>query len=135
MCGKAKLRDGLGRKVTCLQACHGLLLAEAEGDILPDRQRIEQRAELEGHAEPAPHCLELVAAGMDHFLAIDPDRPAIGAQQPQQAFQRDRLAASGRADDGKRLLRRDLDVDAAKHLLVAKGFGDAAHYDFWSCCL
>ena len=117
---EAKLRNCLGRHVTGLLAGHCLLLAKPEGHIFPDRQRIKQGAELERHAKAAAHHLQLPASGIDHFLAIDTDRAAIGPNQPKKAFQGHGFAATGRADDGQRFLGRDLKVDAPKDLFVAK---------------
>ena len=73
MRGKAKLGNGFGGYVARLLAGHDLLLAKPEGDILPDRKRVEQGPELERHAETPTHRFELVPAGMDHFFAIDLD--------------------------------------------------------------
>ena len=93
---------------------------QAEGDVLPHRQAVEERRALEQHAELAQHALAARAAQLDHLLAVDLDGAAVGLHQPEDAFQRHRLAGAGAADDHHRIRHGDLEVDAIQHALRAE---------------
>ena len=113
---------GLGRR-------HAVALDQSEGDVLPDAQRVEQGAALEQHAELAHHVGALAIAEAGRLLAVDLDRAAVGPHQAEDAFQQHRLAGARAADHDDRFAGRDVEVDAAQHLLGAEGLVDAAQRD------
>ena len=68
-----------------LRARHAAALDQAEGDILPDRQAVEQRRALKQHAEFLQHRVARARrADAGHVLAIDQDRcPRPGVRMPR----------------------------------------------------
>jgi hypothetical protein len=110
-------------------ARHTAALDEAEGDILPHLERIEERRALEKHAEFAQHAIALGAAHAHHLLAVDLDAAAVGQDQPEHAFERHRLAAAGAADHHHRFADADLEVEAVQHALLAERLVEAADLD------
>src|SRR6185295_4298951 len=67
----AELGEG---NVPGLAPAHLLALDEAEGDVLPDGERIEQRRSLEQHAEARQDLVALRPRQAYHLLAADADR-------------------------------------------------------------
>ena len=108
---------------------HAAALDQAERDVLPDGQGVEQRGPLEQHAELGQHPGAIGTAQMDGRLAIDQDLAAVWTQQAQDAFQQDGLAAAGAADDDDALALLDLQIDALQHLLAAEGLAQALDDD------
>jgi hypothetical protein len=117
------------RHLARLLGRHAVALDRAEGHVLPDAQRIEQRAALEQHAELAHDLAAAVIAEIDGLHAVDRDRAVVGLHQAEDAFQQHRLAGARAADHHHRFARRDVEVDAAQHLLRSEGLGDAAQRD------
>jgi hypothetical protein len=72
-------------------ARHGLRPVEGEGDVLGDRQRLEQGEVLEDHADPER--AGGAGAGQRHLLAAPQDAAGIGLQQAVQSFTRVDLPA------------------------------------------
>ena len=86
-------------------------VAQAEGDVLPDRQAVEERAALEQHAEVAQ---EGAAVDRGEGHAVDQDLAAVGREDAEDAFQRHRLAGARAADDDEALAGHDLERDAGR---------------------
>src|SRR6266566_4498192 len=82
-----------------LSAADAAALDQAEGDVLPNRQTVEQRSALKQHAEFAQKSIALAAAETCYLLAVDRDRARIGAQDSEHAFDGHRFAAAGPAED------------------------------------
>jgi hypothetical protein len=76
-----------GDPVGCLAA-----LADAEGDVAPDRQVREQREVLEHHADAAPLGRHVAPAGAAHDAAVDCDAAGSDALESADAAQGRRLA-------------------------------------------
>src|SRR3546814_2659254 len=68
-----------------LVAFHPAALDQAEGDIFPDLQAVEEGGTLEQHAEFAQHLLALVGAEFHRVFAVDQDLALFGAQQAEHA--------------------------------------------------
>ncbi len=93
---------------------------QGEGDVLPDRHRVEERALLEGHAELAPELGERAVVEPGDRHAVDLDRAGVGLQQPDDVLQEHALARPRGADDDHRLALGDVEVDAVQHHLGAE---------------
>src|SRR3546814_19276285 len=76
-------------------------LAEREGDVAPHRQRIEQRAALKQHAEPAAHPLKLAPANAGHAPAVTQYAAFIHLYQAQVPLNHHRTASARPAADAK----------------------------------
>src|SRR5260221_5577829 len=100
---------------------------QAEGDVLPDRQRVEEGAALEQHAEFAHQLLALAGREVGDLLAVDRDRAGIGLDEAEDAFQHHRLAGAGAADDDDALAHADVEIDAVEYPLRPEGLAQAPH--------
>ena len=89
-------------------------LDEAEGDVLPDLQAVEQRRALEQHAELAHEIVAVGAAEVGGVLAVDEHGALIRLDDADDAFEQDRFAGARTADHHQRLAGRDLQVDAVE---------------------
>src|SRR5207244_2830644 len=125
-------REFLQRDLARLGTRHAAPLDQAEGDVFPDPQRIEQRAALEQHAEFAHQRLARLAPQPDRLLAIDANRAAIGPHQPEDSLDQHRFADPRAADHDEALARRNGEVDAVEHALAAERFLEALDGDLWS---
>ena len=108
----------LQRDVARLRPRHAAPLDQAERDILPYAERIEQRAALEQHAEFAHQPVAGGAAQPDRLDAVDPDRAGIGPEQAEDALDQHRFAGAGAADDDEALAGAAGDIDAVEHALA-----------------
>src|SRR3546814_13091177 len=90
------------------------------GDVAPHRQRIEQRAALKQHAEPAAHPLKLAPAHAGHVLAVHQYAAFIHLHQAQDPLQHPRLAGSGPADPDTQFARLDAAVASIQPGLAPK---------------
>ena len=84
----------------------GLLVAQAEGEIVVDAHVLIERVVLEHHRDVAVARRQIV----DDPVA-DPDVAAGDVLEPRDHAQRRRLAAAGRADQRHELLVGDLEID------------------------
>ena len=96
-------------------------LNEAEGDVFPDLEAVEQCAALEQHAELAKEFLALIFLHADDFDAVDLDTALFRRKQAEDAFEKHRFAGAGTADDDHALAPADLQVDAVQHHLGTAG--------------
>ncbi len=110
----------------------GLLrvLAQREGDVVEQRQRAEQGAVLEQHAEQPADPQHVLLRRRHDVLAVDHAGAALGAQQADHAFQEDRLAGAGRAEQGADLAGGQGERDVVPDVLPAEGLGQVRHPDF-----
>src|SRR3546814_20751774 len=108
-----------------LVAFHPAALDQAEGDIFPDLQAVEEGGTLEQHAEFAQHLLALVGAEFHRVFAVDQDLALFGAQQAEHAFQHHRLAGARAADHHQTLAARYLEVAPVQHDFFSEAIGDA----------
>ena len=77
--GPTMARVSLGLGHAPPRASTRLVGEQAEGDVLPDRQAVEQRPALEQHAELAAQLVHGGAVGAHHLDAVDADRAAVRA--------------------------------------------------------
>ena len=84
----------------------GLLVAQAEGEIVVDAHVLVERVVLEHHGDVAVARRQMV----DHPVA-DADVAAGDVLEARDHAQRRRLAAAGRADQRHELLVGDLEID------------------------
>ena len=61
---------------------------------------------------------------MGHIGAVETDRAAVGRHQSERCLQHHRLARSRAAEHDQRTPARDIDINAAQNMIVAKGFDD-----------
>src|SRR5262249_35410399 len=111
-------------------ARHAAPLHKAEGDILPDAQRIEEGAPLKQHAEFTHQSFAPAAAQPDRFLAVNANRSRLGPHDAEDALDQHRFAGAGAADNDEALAPRDRKVDAVQNALSADRFLDAGERDF-----
>ena len=104
-------------------------LDEAEGDILPDGERVEQGGTLEQHAETQEQLVALLAAKPRHFLAADGDRTRIRREDAEDGLDHHRFAGARSADDDQRAALGHREIDAVQHILRAEGLADILEYD------
>ena len=58
------------------------MLAQAERDVVEDRQAVEQGGHLEQEPEPQPHLDQFLAVELGHVAAVEPDAPLVGRNRP-----------------------------------------------------
>jgi hypothetical protein len=99
--------------------------------LLPDRQRVEERPELEQHPDLADETVDLALLGGVDLDAADEDAPPIRAGEPHQVSQQHRLARSASTDHRHALPGRHLEVHSAMDPLpLAVDAGpDVAHLE------
>ena len=103
---------------------------QAEGDVFPDGEGVEQRAALKQHAEFAHHARADFRRHARDVGAVDEDLAAVGPHDAERAFQRHRFALARAADDHERAALRHIDIDAVEHLAAAKSLLDADELEF-----
>ena len=83
-----------------------LLAAEAEGDVLEQREMLEERIALE-------HRVDVAAIGRHVLdgLALEQDVALVGLLEARDHAQRRRLATSRRPEDREELALRDVEVE------------------------
>ena len=106
-----------------------VVLAQAEGDVVEDRQAVEQRGHLEQEPEPEPHLHQLLAVELGDVAAVELDAALGRVQQADDQLEHHRLAAAALADDADRLAAADRQVDVAQDRLVAEAHAHAAQRD------
>ncbi len=111
---EADLRQLLDRDLARLLARRpACALEQAEGDVLPDRQAVEQRAALEQHAELAHDRLAVASPRLDDLLAVDAGssrRP--GCSRPRMHFSSTDLPVPEPPITTSDSPARDVEVDA-----------------------
>jgi hypothetical protein len=98
--------------------------AQAEGDVLVDRQVREERVALEHHIHRA-----FVRRDIVHVLARDADGARGGRLETAEHAHHCGLAAAGGAEQGEEFLSVDLEGQIINGGEIAKGFGDALELD------
>src|SRR5205823_5718874 len=126
---KADLRQLLDSDLARLSAAHLPALDEAEGDILPNGERIEQCRALEQHAEARQIGVTLGAFEMGNFLPRYFDRTGIGTKNAENGLDHHRLAGTRAADDHERLAFWHRDIDAVEDRLAAESLPDIREDD------
>src|SRR5581483_3157892 len=91
------------------------VLAQRERGVVEHVHRAEEGTVLEEDAELAPHPVEVALAHPDGLLAVDPDLARVGAEQPDDVLEEDRLAGAGRPHDGADLSPRQIEADVLEH--------------------
>ena len=129
ICIEADLGELLDGDVARLAARHAAALDQAEGDILPHRQAVEERGRLEQHAEFPQHRVARAAANARHILAIDEDLALVGPEDAEHAFDHHRFAGARAADHHQRFPGIQGQVDAVEHDLAAEALLDAPEFD------
>ena len=107
-------------------------LDEREGDILPDRQAVEQRRALEQHADLAAQPFRGCARRAGHRFAIDRDGPGVGLHQAEDAFEQHGFARARAADHHQRFAGCDLQIEAVEHDLAAEAISTGRGSRFWA---
>ena len=126
---EAHLAELLHGDVARLGAGHVAALDQAEGDILPDGQGVEQCCPLEQHAETLKILVTRRALEADHLFACHLDRAGFGLEDAEHAFQHHRLAGAGAADHHQRMALGHRQVDTVQHMLGSEALLDAVEND------
>ena len=100
------------------------LLAEAHGDVVADRERVEEGGELEHVPDACTELVQLAALQRGHLEPIDEHGAAVGLEQPDDVFDRHRLPRPGVADDDHGLTLDDVESEAVEHALGSEAFVD-----------
>src|SRR5687767_13590024 len=103
---------------------------QAERHVLPDRERIEQGAALEQHAELVHDLFALAGRHARDLVAVDLDRALVRLHQADDALDQHRLAGARAADHHQRLALRHVEVEVPQHHLAAEGFAQSPDLDF-----
>jgi hypothetical protein len=106
------------------------LCQQAEGDVFPDRETVEQRAVLEQHADFRADRLTRAAALGEDVDAVDLDGAGVWLDQAEDAFDQHRFAGAGTADHHHRGAFGDIEIDAVQHYFIAERLAQAAQADF-----
>ena len=93
--------------------------------VLEHREVREEVERLEDEAQAPAHA-DRRARGVGDDLAVEEDVAVVDLLEQVHAAQQRRLAGPARADQGDRLVRAHLEVDAAQDVRLAVGLGDAA---------
>jgi hypothetical protein len=103
--------------------------AEGEGDVLGDVHGVEEGAVLEEDAEFAADGAEFAFLEVRDFGAIDDDGALIGLEEADEVFEEDAFTAAAGADEDGALATGDIEVDAAKDVLMSEGFLEAVDFE------
>ena len=122
-------RQSLDRARARLAAVDAIGVDQAEADVFPHRQAVEQGRALEQHADTAHGLAALCGAHGGGVDAIEVDGAGIGLQQAQRQFQRHRLALPRSADQRQRAPALDREIKAIEHDLRAKAFRHPAPFE------
>ena len=115
-----------------LAARHAAALDQTEGDILPDRQAVEQRRALEQHAEFAQHTRR--ARGRARWVTSSPSTkiwPASGRRMPSTHLIVTDLPVPEPPMTTSDSPGSIVEIDAVEHDLRPEAFLDAAQFDLW----
>src|SRR5512143_1682076 len=93
---------------------------QAETDILPHRERIEERRHLEQHAELFSQLIQLVLVEIVQDLARHLNLAPIREEQPDDVLDQYAFAAAAASNDGHALALSDGQIHAAEHLKAAE---------------
>ena len=85
--GKADLGEEFGGTVAAFGTAQPALGEQAEHDVLPDRQAVEQRAVLEQHADAGTDGFLFAAGKAEDVGAVDLDAACVGFEQAEDAFE------------------------------------------------
>jgi hypothetical protein len=99
------------------------VFGQVQADVLPDRQRIQQRAGLEDHR----HAVTIHNPRRLQGLAFEEDFPGVRRFQPDQVLEQDGFAAAAGAHDDENLARRHLEIQAAQNFLAVERLAQPAH--------
>ena len=105
------------------------VLAQRKGEVLVDRERVEERAALEHHPELLADAVQLTLGEARDVLTGDEDVPRLRADEPADQAQDRALARAAAAEDHRHLARRERAREAAEHLAVAERHVDALQRD------
>src|SRR5262245_40665778 len=100
------------------------VLAQREGDVVPQVHRAEQRAVLEQDAELLAHLEQLFVLHPGHRLAVHEHVALVRIQQADHVLDADRLPRPGRPQDHRDLVVRDLHVEPAQDLVAPERLVD-----------
>src|SRR5262249_22973625 len=106
------------------------VLEDGQGDILTHGERLQQRAALKKHAEPAPDAGEFRLVHAGDLLAEELDRTAGRFHRADNVPQERRFAAAGTAHDDHGVTLHDLEGNAVEHFAavkIADEIGDLDH--------
>ena len=99
---------------------------QAEGDVLPDGEGIEQGTALEEHAELGEEGVAVAGCGV---FTVYGYFTGTRCNEAKHAFQRDGFARTRTADDDHALAFGDVEVHAAQDVVGAEGFFDVLEGD------
>ena len=89
-----------------LGLAHGGVLAERKGEVVEDRQRVEERAALEHHPELAAHRVEPALGPAGDVVAIHHDAPRLRDDEPADQTQDRAFPRAAAAEDDRYLRAR-----------------------------
>jgi hypothetical protein len=101
------------------------VFGEVKPNVLPDRQRVEQRAGLKDHG----HAVMVHDLGRVNRLAFDEDFPDVRFLQPNDVFEQDGFATAAGTHDNEYLTWLNVKVQPAEDFLTAKRLAQPAHLD------
>ncbi len=116
--GKADFLEALADDVADLRLVEAALLAQAEGDVVVDREAVEQGGALEEKTEAEALLGQVVVAQVGQAFAVEDHGPRRGPQQGDHEFEENGLAAPAFADDDDSLPARDVEIDALQDALL-----------------
>ena len=96
------------------------LLPQGKRHVVGHRERIEQRAALEQHAETFADARQASSPRPMQVFSRHHNGAAVRWQQADEGFQQHAFAGAAAADDGQHLAGHDVEVHAAQHHLIAK---------------
>src|SRR3990172_10434582 len=96
-------------------------LPRPEGHVVDNRHVREEVEQLEHDSDPAPHDVDVYAAGGD-LLVVQDDAPRVDRLEQVHAAQERRLAGSRRADQADDFVLCEREVDSAEHVELAERF-------------
>ena len=108
---------------------HAGVLAEREGDVLEDGERVEEGGALEHEAGALPERQHRFFA---HALDVGPEErhlPGVGPDQPVRDAQEHGLARAAPAHDGQRGALAEGQAHALEHRLVPEGLPHLSELD------
>src|ERR1051326_762032 len=106
-----------------------MALAQREGDVFTDSERIKERAVLEHHGDFLADVLKLRFGVIGDVFESHDDAALIGLEKAHDVMQRNRFAHAAAAQDAERLAGIDLEAYVLKHAMVAKRFIDVLELD------
>ena len=105
------------------------MISQAEGDVFPDTETVEEGVLLKQHADPALELAPFIGTQATECEVAISHASAVDLHQADQAFQQYGLSARRRTDQDRRLSGGNVQGDRPQHLIVGEALCEPIEND------